>query len=71
MGVGLITGFNEHLQIVSTSRTIANSHTQQFTTAHTKSSQSAVSSPVMVSNAVDPSTSMFTSLLAGDCLTTN
>jgi hypothetical protein len=27
---------------------LANSHTQQFTTARTKSSQSAVSSPVVV-----------------------
>jgi hypothetical protein len=38
-------GFIEHLYIVSTSNysTIANSHTMQFTTARTESSQSAVS----------------------------
>jgi hypothetical protein len=37
------------LQIVTTSNynTITNSHTQQFTTARTKSSQYAVSSPVV------------------------
>jgi hypothetical protein len=48
MGFGLVIGFTDHLQIVTTSNysTITNSHTLQFTTAHTKSSQSAVSSPV-------------------------
>jgi hypothetical protein len=46
----LVIGFVEHLQIVTTSnyRANANSHTPQFTTARTKSSQSAVSSPVDV-----------------------
>jgi hypothetical protein len=45
----MITGFIEHLQIENTSNysAIANSHTQQFTTARTKSSQPAVSSPVV------------------------
>jgi hypothetical protein len=76
MGFGLVIGFIVHLQIVTTSNysTIANSHTQQFTTAHTKSSHSAVSSPVvrkMASNATDPSTFMFMSFLAKNCLTTN
>jgi hypothetical protein len=47
-GFRLVTGYIAHLQIVTTSNcsAIANSHTQQFTTARTKSSQSAVSSPV-------------------------
>jgi hypothetical protein len=47
---GLVIGFNEHLQIVTTSNysAIPNSHTQQVNTVHAKSSQSAVSSPVIV-----------------------
>jgi hypothetical protein len=46
---GMVIGFIEHLQIVTTSNSsaIANSHTQQFTTARSKNSQSAVSSPVV------------------------
>jgi hypothetical protein len=50
MGSGLVTGFIKHLQIVTTSNytAIINLHTQQLTTARTKSSQSAVSSPVIV-----------------------
>jgi hypothetical protein len=49
MGFGLVIGFIEHLQIVITSNysAIANSHILQFTIAHTESSQSAVSSPVV------------------------
>jgi hypothetical protein len=49
MGFGLVIVFIEHLQIVTTSSysAIANSHTLQFTPARTKSSQSAVSSPVV------------------------
>jgi hypothetical protein len=49
-GSGLVIGFIEHLQIVTTINhsTIVNSHTQQFTTERTKSSQCAVSSPVAV-----------------------
>jgi hypothetical protein len=45
----LVIGFIEHLQIVTTSNysTNTNSHTLQFTTAHMKSSQSAVSSLVV------------------------
>jgi hypothetical protein len=49
MGIGLVIGFIEHLQIIATSNysPIANSHIQQFTTACTKSSRSAVSLPVV------------------------
>jgi hypothetical protein len=49
MGFGLVIGFIELLQIVSTGNysAIANPHTLQFTTARTKSSQSAVSLPVV------------------------
>jgi hypothetical protein len=48
MGFGLVIGFIEHLQIVTTSNYsgIVNSHALQFTAARSKSSQSAVSSPV-------------------------
>jgi hypothetical protein len=48
-GFGSVTGFIEHLEIVTKSNysTIANSHTLQFTTARTMSSQSAVSSLVV------------------------
>jgi hypothetical protein len=50
MEFGLVIGFIEHLQIITTSNysTVTNSHTLQFTAAHTKSSQSAVSSQVDV-----------------------
>jgi hypothetical protein len=46
-GFGLVNEFMKHLHIVTTSNysAIANSPTLHFTTAHTKSSQSAVSSP--------------------------
>jgi hypothetical protein len=49
MGFGFVTGFTEHLQILTTSNhsTVSDSHVQKFTAAHTKSSQSAVSSPVI------------------------
>jgi hypothetical protein len=49
MGFGLLTEFIEHLQIVTTSNysAIANSHILRFTTACSKSSQSAVSPPVI------------------------
>jgi hypothetical protein len=48
-GVWIVIGFIDHSQIVTTSNysAIAKSHTQRFTTARTKSSQSAVSSPVV------------------------
>jgi hypothetical protein len=58
MGFEFVIEFTEHLQIITTSNysAVTNSHTLQFTTAHTKSSQSAV----------DPSTSVvMTSHLAG------
>jgi hypothetical protein len=50
MEFGFVIGFIDHLQIVTTSNfnIIANSHMQQFTTSHAKSSQSALSSPVIV-----------------------
>jgi hypothetical protein len=51
MGFGLVIGFIEQLytQLITTSNcsAIANSHTLQFTTAPTKSSQCAVSSAVV------------------------
>jgi hypothetical protein len=45
----LISGFSEHLWIVTASSysVITNSHTLQFTRACTKSSKSAVPSPVV------------------------
>jgi hypothetical protein len=46
--LGLVTGFIEHLQNVTTNNSAnANSHTLQFIKARTESSQSAVSSPVV------------------------
>jgi hypothetical protein len=49
VGFGLVIRFIEHLRIVTTGNysAIANSHTVQFTTARSKSSQSAVPSPVV------------------------
>jgi hypothetical protein len=49
IGLWLVIGFIDHLQIVTTSilSAIANSHTLQFTTASAKSFQSAVSSRVV------------------------
>jgi hypothetical protein len=48
MGFELVIGFIQRLQIVTKSNysAIANSHNLQFTTARTKSYQSAVSSPI-------------------------
>jgi hypothetical protein len=72
---GLVSGFIEHLQIVTTRNysSIANSHTLQFITAHTKSSQSAVSSPVVAWWQITTmsSASVLTFLSAGDCPITN
>jgi hypothetical protein len=49
MGFELVIGFIKLLQDVTTNKysAIANSRTQQFTTARTKSSQFAISSPVV------------------------
>jgi hypothetical protein len=49
MGLGMVITFIEHLQIVVTRNysAVAKSHTLQFSTAGTKSSQSAVSSSVV------------------------
>jgi hypothetical protein len=74
MGFGLVIQFIQHLytQIVTTINcsAIANSHTLQFTTTRNESSQFARIFPdcrlVTASSA-----SVFTSSLAGDCLTTN
>jgi hypothetical protein len=48
-GFGLDIGFIDHLHVVTTKNynTIANFHTLQITTAHTKSFQSAVSSTLV------------------------
>jgi hypothetical protein len=74
-GDGLVIGFIEHLQIVTTSNysAVANSHTPQFTTACTKSSQSALYSPVVAWWRIQElsSASALTFLPAGDCPTTN
>jgi hypothetical protein len=50
MGFELLTGFIEHIRIVTTSNysAITNSHTQHFSTARPKSSQTAESSLVVV-----------------------
>jgi hypothetical protein len=64
-----VTRFIDHLQIVTTSNyiSIANLHTWQTTTAHAKSSQSAVTSrfPVTDLNNGDFSASVLTSLPTG------
>jgi hypothetical protein len=75
-GSGLVIGFIGHLQIVPTSNysAIANSHTLQFTTAYTKSSSVSYLHRLSPGNgfqSVASSTSVLTSLLTGDCLTTN
>jgi hypothetical protein len=65
----------EHLQILTTYNysAIANSHTLQFTTARIKSSQSALSSPVVAWWRISTmySASVLTFLPAGDCPRTN
>jgi hypothetical protein len=49
MDFGLVNGFIEHLQIVTTRNyeAVAGSHILQFTTARSESPQFAVSSPVV------------------------
>jgi hypothetical protein len=78
MGFRLVIGFSEILSNVTTNNysAIANSHILQFTTARTKSSQPAVDISigcllVTASNTVASSASVFTSLLACNCLTTH
>jgi hypothetical protein len=73
---GLVIGFIDHAHIVtaSTYGAIANSHTLQFITARTKSSVCCVLTSrylLTAFNAVASSASVFTSLLAGECLTTD
>jgi hypothetical protein len=57
----------------TTSSAVANSHIQQFTTARTKSFQSAVSSPFVACRRIPTlsSASVLTFLPVRDCLTTN
>jgi hypothetical protein len=54
-GLGLVTGFIEHLQNVTTRNysTVANSQSLQFTTPRTQSSQSALSSRVVAGDEFD------------------
>jgi hypothetical protein len=68
MEFGLVIGFIEHLQIVTTSNynAIANSHNLQFTTAHTKYSQFVFTSHFLV---MDPNNILCSPLPAGECLT--
>jgi hypothetical protein len=70
MGFGLVIGFIEHLQIVTTSNysVIVNSHIRQFTTELRLLSLLCLHN---ASSAIDPSISVFMFLLAGDYLTTN
>jgi hypothetical protein len=76
-GFGLIIGYIEHLQIVTTSNynAIANSHTPQFTTAHIKVFSVFCMFTgcrlITAFNAVALSASVLTLLLARDCLTTH
>jgi hypothetical protein len=71
----LIIVFFQHLEILSTSNysAIANSHALQFNRARTNFSVCYVLTGCLIttSQAVAPSASMLTSLLTGDCFTTN
>jgi hypothetical protein len=73
-GFGLVIGYTEHLQIVTTSNynAIDNLHNLQITIAHAKPSQSAFTSrfPVTDLNNGDFSASVLTSLLTGEYPTT-
>jgi hypothetical protein len=55
MECGLVNGFIEHLQILTTCnyKAIANSHTLQFTTAHIKSSQFVFNSRFLATNSTN------------------
>jgi hypothetical protein len=69
-GFGLVIGFTENLQIVTRSNysAIANSHIVQFLSVGCIFTGCRL---VTASNAVASSASVFTFLLAGDCLTTD
>jgi hypothetical protein len=76
VGFGLVIGFIEHLQNITTNN--YDSRTELLlkitvTTAHIKSSQFAMSSPVIAWWRIPTtsSASLLTLLLAGNCLTTN
>jgi hypothetical protein len=75
MGFGLVIGFNEYLPILTTSNhsAVANSHTLHFTVALTVFSVGHVFPGFLETIFYDvvSSASVFTSLLAGDCLATN
>jgi hypothetical protein len=78
MGFGLVIGLIEPLQIVTTSQlqvtlTLSLIHTHYKSLLHGVLSVCGVFTGCLVtaSHVVAPSASVFTSLLAGDCLTTN
>jgi hypothetical protein len=76
-GFGLIIGFLEHLQNVTTNKdyviTVLDIPQITVTTTHIKSSQFSMSSPVVAWRRIPimSSASVLTFLLTGDCLTTN
>jgi hypothetical protein len=71
MGFGLVIGFIDNLQTITTSNYICftNLPTSKFTMAGTKSSQSVFAGCCLVTkpNTADSSASVFTSLPAADC----
>jgi hypothetical protein len=75
MGFGLVTGFIEHLQIVTTTIAVSLIRTLSRSIQHVLSLLSLLQLHQLFSvkapNAVDTSTSVFTSLLASNYLTTD